>query len=147
MAEQRQKTHHLLLTTGGKHTALELFDAREWPNQSSNDGECRVRIDGRWYSPAGKYTFLSPAAVGALVARLLAGQEVFAEEAPPVALKPRQRVRVHFGDCVGSMPVRTTRGFVAAPQYRGVDGRWYVAVSTFDGTQAYLRHDVEPVGG
>jgi hypothetical protein len=38
------------------------------------------------------------------------------------------------------------QGFVAAPPFRGIDGRWYVHVSTFDGTRAYPCHDVDPVG-
>ena len=146
MAESRQKTHHILLSTDGKNITLELFDAREWPDQSSNDNEFRVRIDGKWYSPAGKYTFLPYAAVGLLFASLLSGQEPVEEETPPVTLQPRQRVRVHFGDCVRSIPSRTTQGYVAAPPYRGIDGRWHVPVSTFDGIQAFPCHDVEAVG-
>lgn len=147
MAEQRRKTHHILLSTGSKVTALELFDARLWPGQTSDDGEFRVRIDGCWYSPAGKYTFLTFAAVGALVARLLSGQDAFVEEArPPVSLRPGQRVSVDLGDCVGSVPLRTEGGFVAAPPYRGVDGRWYVYVRTYDGTASYPCHDVQPAG-
>ena len=144
MAESRQKTHHILLATGGKNTAVELFDAALWPDKSSNDGEMRARIDGKWYCPAGKYTFLPPSAVGALIASLLSGQDAPEEEAPPVALKTSQSVRVHFGECVGSIPLQSQRGFVAAPPYRGIDGRWYVFVSVFGGTQAFLCHDVEP---
>lgn len=145
MAESRQKIHHILLSTDGKNTAVELFDARQWPDKSSNDGEFRVRIDGRWYSPAGKYTFLSHASLGDLIARLLSGQEVFEEQAPPVPLTVLQRVRVHYGDCVGSVPVQITRGFVAAPPHRGVDGRWYVAVCIGGSTVHFLCHDVEPI--
>ena len=145
MADTRKKTHHILLTTDGKHTALELFDAREWPDQSSNDGEYRVRIDGKWYSAAGKYTFLSYAAVGHMIACLLSGRDLPREEMPPVALKPPQRVHVHYGDCISSLPVCCTGGFVAAPPYRGIDGRWYVAVSTYNGVNVYPCHDVEAV--
>ena len=145
MAEQRQKTHHILLSTEGKNITLELFDAREWPDRSSNDNEFRVRIDGKWYSAAGKYTFLPYDAVGRLIASLLSGQELLVEEPAPVYGR-HQRVRVHFGECVGSMPLQSQQGFVAAPPYRGVDGRWYVPVSVFGGTEVYLCHDVEPVG-
>ena len=123
---------------------MELFDAREWPEKSSNDNEFRVRIDGKWHSPMGKYTFLSHEAVGRLVAALMSGQELPENEQPP-DLATRQRVRVFFGDCVDSIPVRSQRGFVAAPPFRGIDGRWYVAVSTFDGTETYLCHDVESI--
>ncbi|MDL2315480.1 hypothetical protein LJC59_00155 [Desulfovibrio sp. OttesenSCG-928-A18] len=145
MAEQRQKTHHILLSTDGKNITLELFDARLWPDKSSADNEFRVRIDGKWYSPAGKYTFLPYAAVGGLVSRLLSGREIF-EDDPAPALRVKQRVRVHFGDCIDGIPMRCTGGFIAAPPYRGVDGRWYVAVSVFGGTETFLCHDVEAAG-
>lgn len=145
MAESRQKAHHVLLSTDGKNTALELFDAALWPEKTSNDGEMRVRIDGKWYSPAGKYTFLPPLAVGELVARILSGLELFEDEAPPVALKPPQRVRVSFGECVEGLPVQSQSGHVAAPPFRAVDGRWYVHVFVFGGTRAFPCHDVEPL--
>lgn len=142
MAEQRQKIHHILLSTDGKNTALELFDAREWSKQSSNDGEVRIRINGKWHSPMGKYTFLTMDAVGGLVATLLNGVTPPEEETPP-PFTVGQSVRVYFGECEQSIPLRSERGFVAAPPYMGIDGRWYVAVSIFGGTHAHLCHDVE----
>lgn len=142
MAEQRKKTHSILLTTEGKNITVELFDACLWPHKTSDDGQFRVRIDGKWYTAAGKYTFLSYPAIGALLARLLAGQEVLEEEQPPV-FKPRQRVSACFGECVGSIPLRREMGWVVAPPFRGVDGQWYVHVALFDGVKAIPVYDIE----
>lgn len=144
MADSRQKTHHILLATGGKNTTLELFDSRLWPGKSSNDGEFRVRINSKWHSPAGKYTFLSMAAVERLIGTILTGKAL-PEEEPVPDFYVSQPVRVHFGECVASMPLQSEMGRVAAPPYRGIDGRCYVAVTTFGGTTAHLCHDVTPV--
>ena len=146
MPNNRAEKHHFTLTIDGRVVAIGLYDAREWPEQSSDEGELRVRIDRRWYSPAGKYTFLSPAAVGELIGRLLSDQELFEGEPAPMDFQTGQRVRVHMGECVGSMPSDSVRGFVAAPPIRGVDGRWVVPVFTPDGTNYYPQHDVEAVG-
>jgi hypothetical protein len=74
----------------------------------------------------------------------VSGLEAFEEEAAP-DFKSRQRVKVHAGECSGGLPLCTTGGRVAAPPYRGVDGRWYVHVLTFGGVAAYPCFDVEPM--
>ena len=146
MADTRPKAHHIALTIDGKTVAVELFDTREWPEQSSNDGEYRVRIDRKWYSPAGRYTFLSGSAVGDLIGRLLSGQDLPEEEQAPMEFKPSQRVRVYEGECMDSLPLHCTSGIVAAPPIRDVGGRWRIPVFTPDGTNYYPLHDVEAVG-
>jgi hypothetical protein len=146
MAEQREKSHHILLSSDGNNTTLELYTADQWPNCSSQPDEFRVRINGKWYCPAGKYTFLGYEAIGRLIGSLLSGVEPFEEEEPP-KFQTRQRVSVSFGDCVMTVPVHTQGGYVAAPPFRGVDGRWRVPVTVYDGgTQPFLCHDVMPVG-
>ena len=142
MAEQRKKSASILLYADGKIISVELFVASLWPKHSSVDGEYRIRIDGRWYSPEGKYTFVKFAAIGELVARLLEGKEEFQEETMPEFQK-NQRVRVHMGECLESLPIYTLSGYVFAPPFRGVDGRWRAYVTTPDGTQAHLCHDIE----
>jgi hypothetical protein len=144
MAEPRQKTHHILLSTDGKNIAVELFDSALWPEKSSADGHFRVRINGKWYCPGGKYTFLSLMSVGTLLARLLSGLEALEEEPPP-KLQMRQRVRVHSGECVCCVPLNSESGWTATPPYRAVDGNWWIFVSTCSGTAAYPCHDVEIV--
>jgi len=146
MAEQRKKTASILLTMGSKNISIELFRADLWPECSSKDGEFRLRIDGRWYSPEGKYTFLKAAAIGELTARLLEGKDGFEEEPAP-AFPKNQRVRVHVGECLDGLPMYCLSGFIFAPPFRGVDGRWRAYVTTPDGTQAHLCHDIEPLQG
>ncbi len=144
MPTNRQKAHHLTLSTGDKNIAVELFDARQWPEQSSDEGEFRVRIDRKWYSPAGKYTFLPLADVGKLIARLLSGAEIFEAQAPPVAFKTMARVSVQFGECADSIPLESAVGFIAAPPVRDTAGRWHVPVCIPGADTAYYPiHDVK----
>lgn len=83
MAEERVKTGTILLSVNSKKITLELFPADAWPAQNTGDDLYRVRIDGRWYCALGKYTFLTLAAVGELVASLLAGGVPVEPEALP----------------------------------------------------------------
>lgn len=145
MAEERKKTHSILLTLEGKNTLIELFDSALWSERTSSEGDMRVRIDGKWYCPMGKYTFLTTAAIGDLIARMLSGGEIFEEESAPIDLGVHSRVRVHYGECIDSMPMQTTRGFVSAPAYRAMDGKWYIPVSIYGGIKTFPCHDVEPV--
>ena len=146
MAESRKKSRSISLRTESKIISVELFDAARWPDHSSEEGLFRVKIDGRWYCPAGKYTFLPYSAVGSLIARLLSGLEVFDEEQAP-AFKANQRVKCHHSECIDGMPVRSEIGWTVSPPYRGIDGRWYVFVLMGeDGIQAFPVHDVELVG-
>lgn len=144
MAEQRQKSHHILLCVNGKNVTLELYSAALWPQCSSRAGEYRVRIDGRWHSPAGKYTFLTAAAVGALVASLLSGERALEEEAPP-PLARHMRVRVACGECLDGLPCETRQGYVNGAPFRGSDGRWYVDVLVGAQVIRALCHDVDPI--
>ena len=132
MAEQRKKTSSILLATEGKIISIELYDAMLWPEHSSREGLSRVRIDGKWYCPHGKYSFLTLGAVGELLTDLQTGEDVFAlEERPNLCM--RQRVNVLHGDCVGGLPIQKRRATIIAPPWRGADGCWHVFVSTSDG--------------
>jgi hypothetical protein len=144
MAESRSKSHHVLLSTDGKTTTLELYDAALWPDKTSGDGMFRVRIDGRWYSAAGKYTFLTLRAVGDLIARILSGDPLFDDLLMP-DIPINTRVTVHYGDCILSVPERCEGGWTVAPPFRAVDGNFYVFVSTCGGVSAYPLHDVDIV--
>ena len=150
MAEKREKTYAVLLSPDGKKDgrkiSLEVFDAALWPQKTSDEGLYRVRIDGAWYTAAGKYTFITMAALGELVAKLLAGQDLFEEEPAP-ELKTRQRVRVYYGEAVGGLPIHCEQGFTCAPPHRGIDGQWYVHVHTYgSGTIAVPLYDIELMG-
>lgn len=144
MAEQRQKKHHILLCVDGKNITLELYPAALWPQCSSREDEYRVRIDGRWHSPTGKFSFLSMSAVGALVASLLAGGVPLEEETPPPLVR-HLLVSVACGDCLDGMPFNSRKGYVIADPFRGADGRWYVDVLVGAQAMRALCHDVDPV--
>lgn len=133
-----------MLCADGKNITLELYDAALWPDQSSQEGEYRVRIDGRWHSPAGKYTFLPASAVGALVSRLLGGNQPAEEETPPPLVR-HMRVHVDCGECLDGLPCETHLGYVHAAPFCGVDGRWYVDVLVGAQVIRALCHDVNPI--
>ncbi|MEG2172353.1 MAG: hypothetical protein RRY29_03735 [Desulfovibrionaceae bacterium] len=130
MAEQRKKSHSILLTINSKVVSLELYDAALWPAVSSVDGTFRVRIDGCWHcSTGGKYSFLTMHAVAELIATLCNGGTVPMPAPTPTGFYRKARVRVHFGECVEGIPLRCTLGSVLELPLRGEDGRWWVWVS------------------
>lgn len=118
MAEQREKSHSILLRTQGKMINVELFDARLWPAQAYDDGLYRVRVNDVWHCPTGKYSFLTQDAVGKLIISLLHGGETAPEPFAPY-LPHKARVRVFIDDAFSS-------GSVHAPPHQEADGRWYV---------------------
>lgn len=124
---------------------LELFDADLWPDQNTGEGLYRVRIDGRWHCPLGKYSFLTLAAVGELTATMLAGGVPVEPEAAPEWIKKGCEVRVAFGECLHGLPLQTYRAVVCDDAQLGPDGRWYVLcqVST-KGRHFIPAADVEP---
>jgi hypothetical protein len=132
MADRRKKSHSILLSVNSKKIAVELFPASAWPDRPGGEGLFRVRINRRWHGPAGAHVFLTSAAVGELVGRLLAGSEPPAP-APPLGLDRCRRVRVDHGDCVQGLPARSSLGWTLAPAHRGADGRYWVWVNIGDG--------------
>lgn len=137
MAEHRTKTASILLDIGRKaRIALDLFPAEQWPGKAgSAPGLFRVRVDGKWHSPSGKYTFLPLPAVLALAGRLLAGglgrgRAGIAEAEPsrPPKMPRRTPVRVANGKVLpdGTRLRDLTR--TASDPILAHDGRWMVAV-------------------
>lgn len=130
MAEQRKKSHSILLTINSKVVSLELYDAALWPAVPSVDGTYRVRIDGCWHCPTGdKYSFLTMPTVAELVTTLLNGGTAPVPALAPASLYRKARVRVQFGECVEGIPIRSTLGNVLELPRKGADGRWWVWVS------------------
>ena len=146
MAEQRKKTHSILLTINSKIVSVELYQAEQWPDENPGEGLFRVRIDGRWYCPMGKYSFLTMHSISALAANILNGGEPAEPEEKPHWLEKGRRVRVHSGECVEGIPTETHQGLVVAPPHIGADGRWWVWVHIFGGTILVPCSDVEPRG-
>lgn len=136
MAEPRKKTAHILLTLPGKTpVSLELFPAELWPGQpGAVAGVFRVRQGGRWVRVGGeKYSFLPPAAVGGLVARLLGG--LSGDAAPAEELRPElpvgTPVRVVNGGRAPDGTPLYDRTRTATQPHQGADGCWYVHVLLF----------------
>lgn len=145
MADARTKTHTILLSVNGKKTMLELFEADLWPDQNTGEGLYRVRIDGRWHSPMGKYTFLTLAAVGELTVLLLTGGAPVEPEAAPAWMGKGVEARVAYGECFAGLPVRTFRAVVRDSPQLGPDGRWYVECEIYTKGRRFIpAADVEP---
>lgn len=144
MAEQRKKSHSILLTINSKVVSLELYDAALWPNVSSSEGLWRVRIDGRWHTSTGNnYCFLTMPAVAELIATLLNGGVAPVPALPPEGFYLKARLRVHYGDCVGGLPIECAQGSLLAMPCIGADGRWWVWVSLY--TRSGVRRMMVPV--
>lgn len=144
MADARTKTHTILLSVNSKKTMLELFNAELWPDRNTGENLYRVRIDGRWHCPLGKYTFLTLAAVGELTALLLAGGVPVEPEAAPAWMRKGVEVRVQYGECLEGLPLQTFRGYVEDSPQLGPDGRWWVLCSlTMKGRRFVPAADVE----
>ncbi len=124
MAEQRKKSDSILLRVQGKTISLELYPSSEWPERVG-EGLFRVRLDGQWHCPTGKYSFLTPAAVGELVAALLRGGQPPDEEAAP-HFPAKADVKVFVGE-----EILAETGSVAVAPYQKRDGRWYAQVWCF----------------
>lgn len=136
MAEQRKKTDSILLRAGGKTLSLELFPSGEWPEENGGQGLFRVRINDAWHCPAGKYSFLTRAAIGELVAALLNGGEVPEEESAPY-LPEGSDVKVYLDDTLSG-----AFGVIKVPPYQRRDGRWRVQVRIPGRTAEFLCNDV-----
>lgn len=137
MSEQRQKTHSILLRTGGKNITLELFLSGEWPEENGGNNLFRVRINDVWHCPTGKYSFLTRSAIGELVAALMHGGDLPPEEPAPY-LPLKADVSVYLG---GSL--KSEIGSVRTEPYQKRDGRWYAQVWVFGkGVMEFCCNDV-----
>ena len=146
MADSRTKTHTVLLTVNSKKKMLELFAADLWPEQGAREGLWRVRIDGRWHCPLGKYSFLTLAAVAELTASLLAGGVLVEPEALPDWVRKGVDVRAHGLESLESAPVQTSRGYTVDDPQLGPDGRWHVLCQLFTRGKRFMPvADLSPV--
>lgn len=132
-----------MLAVNGKKVLVELFAADLWPEKNTGEGLYRVRIDGRWHSPAGKFTFLPLFAVGALAATLLSGGAPVEAQAMPRGFEKPVRVRAACGECVAGLPVLSELAWTITPPHLGPDGRWYVWCALSTGKSLLPVEDVE----
>ena len=144
MAEQRNKTRSLLLSVDGKKTRLELFPAEEWAEHNPGENLFRVRLNGRWHSPMGQYSFLTMPAIGNLAATILAGGEVAEMPEPPAWMVKGAEVRVFYGVCAQGLPVRY-HAYVEDEPQPAPDGRTYVLCHLYGKGKRFVPvEDVQP---
>lgn len=120
MSDPNDKSASILLKIRGKMRRVFLYDFAQFTRQNDDAGLFRVKIDGKWYSPNGKYTAFSPTALAALLVSMIGGTQ----PPPPPDIRPGTRVYAHWqGDdddlCCGMAWTKT-------PPHLGLDGRWYV---------------------
>ena len=124
MSDPNDKTASILLKKEGKTDAVCLYVFAHFSGQTEDAGRYRVKINGCWHCPDGKYTALSADAVAALVRDWLRGKEPPAQR--PEGLDRPARVFAHWedgGDGPGCGTVWTK-----TPPHLGADGRWWIWV-------------------
>lgn len=75
MSDPNDKTASILLKKEGKTDAVFLYDFAQFSGQTEDAERYRVKRNGCWHCPDGKYTALSADAVAALVRDWLRGKE------------------------------------------------------------------------
>ena len=145
MAERRKKSHSLLLRAGGKTWRLGLYPSSLWPEASGGESLYRLRINGVWHCPAGRYSFLTREAILRFAVSLLLGGEAVPPPAAPEWIVPGVDLRVHLGACVSGLPALTYRATALDYPLLGPDGRFYVECRVFTvGRRFVLADDAEP---
>ena len=126
MSEVRKASHKLLLQAGGKRYRLSLYPASLWPEESGGEDLYRLRVNGVWHCPSGKYSFLHLSAVTGLIASLLNGDELPAPPAAPDWIVPGAELRVSLGACMDGIPLHSYRAIARGFPQLGPDGRYYI---------------------
>lgn len=124
MSDPNDKTASILLKKEGKTDAVFLYDFAQFSGQKDDAGRYRVKLNGCWHCPDGKYTALSADAVAGLVRDWLNDKEPPAQR--PEGLDRPARVFAHWeddGDGPGCGTVWTK-----TPPHLGADGRWWIWV-------------------
>ena len=135
MSEKRRKSHSILPCVEGKIINILLFESTLWPDERSEEGLYRLKINDKWYTANGKYTFVSFAQAGAIAQQLVNGMQLMEEEQEPY-LPVKARVGVYYNNDWHT-------GHVMAPPHRELDGRWYVHVWLWASVAKVLCNDVK----
>lgn len=125
--EARKAEKRLSIDNGKEKYSLELFPAALWPEKSAAEGLCRVRINGKWHCPNGRYSFLPGPAIADLCLALLGGNRLpAAPQKPALPLQRRGcRVRFPYGACEQGLPESLAEGWTLAPAHLAADGLWW----------------------
>ncbi len=124
MAEQRKKSHSVLLVVNGKQASLELYPAGLWPEQAWVEGAYRLRIDGKWHCAPDKYTFLTARRVGEHIALLLEGGDLPAPPPRPEGLFEARLL--HVSGFTSGGDIVEGPGWALCPPHLGADGNWRI---------------------
>lgn len=125
MSDRRPKIASILLKIRGKTHQISLYDFALFSGQSEDAGMYRLKIDGRWHSPGGKYTAFSAMTVAELLGRLLS------DGAPEYAPRPKgldKPVRVYAHWNVDSDDWGCGIVWTRTPPHLGADGLWWIWV-------------------
>lgn len=124
MSDPNTKHASVLLKIQGKTVQISLYRFAQFSGQNEDTDLYRIKIDGRWHSPDGKYTALSAQAVAAMVCTMLEGNN--AQTPPrPVGLDKPVRVFAHWEPAEDD-DVGCGRVWTKTPPHLGADGRWWI---------------------
>ena len=132
MADHRKPCAAYTLARPGRDPVrIEVFEAELWPQaDGAGPGLYRVRRGRAWIMAPDKYTFITPAALGRLLAAEL-GEE---PEAAPPDLSAGDRVRLREpGRMEPGSPVGWRYCRVLEDPIQEIDGRWTVLVHCWYG--------------
>lgn len=124
MSDPNDKAASILLKKQGKTDTVSLYDFAQFSGQNEDTGCYRVKLNGCWHCPDGKYTALSADAVAALVRDWLSGKEPPAQR--PEGLDRPARVFAHWEDDGEGSGCGTV--WTKTPPHLGADGRWWIWV-------------------
>lgn len=114
------------------------FELAPAPDYGGPRGFCRVRAGRCWLNgPAGESLFFDRDRLARLIADAALG--TLPKPAPAPTIPPRSRVCVRLWQ---DDDWRQECGWTLAPAIQGVDGRWMVPVSLFDGLTYVPVNDV-----
>lgn len=138
MSDPCEKAASILLKIRGKTTQILLYDFTQFSRQHEDAGLYRLKINGRWHCPDGKYTAIGPDAVAELVRSWLTDDNPALR---PEGLNKPVRVFAHWepdDDDPGC-----GRAWTKTPPHLGADGRWWIWI---DGPRLVRCEDVRVLG-
>lgn len=141
MSDPCEKAASILLKIRGKTTQILLYDFAQFTGQNEDAGLYRLKLNGRWHCPGGKYTAMSSGAVTEMMRDLLNGDDAQTQPRPEGLDKP-VRVFAHWEPDEEDDP-GCGRAWTKTPPHLGADGRWWIWI---DGPRLVRCEDVRVLG-
>lgn len=88
MSDPCEKAASILLKIRGKTTQILLYDFAQFTGQNEDAELYRLKFNGRWHCPDGKYTAMSSRAVAEMVSDLLNDDDAQTQPCPEGFNKP-----------------------------------------------------------